>query len=254
MHPKCLYFASLTRCKPNIVGGVPSNFTKHQFIAAIVSHEDADYRCSGTIINSNTILTAAHCIRDLKLTIIIGQYNLTGKREIGSSVHKVVKEVIHTGYEFSVNVIVHDIALLKFEPSLNDRRRYVKLNIDKSIDLVSRVKNTGNGLILGWGRKEESDLTSSSILLETRVPIRTPRYCKEKLEAIGSRYFKKQHVCAGWDNGIRDACQDDSGGPLLLETNLQVGIISFGVSCAKPESPGVYTRVSSYSNWIKKNS
>eukprot|EP00547_Thalassionema_nitzschioides_P010488 CAMPEP_0194225818 /NCGR_PEP_ID=MMETSP0156-20130528/40440_1 /TAXON_ID=33649 /ORGANISM="Thalassionema nitzschioides, Strain L26-B" /LENGTH=282 /DNA_ID=CAMNT_0038957921 /DNA_START=32 /DNA_END=876 /DNA_ORIENTATION=+ len=58
-----------------------------------------------------------------------------------------------------------------------------------------------------------------------------------------------------------DSCQGDSGGPLLYEeqadngdmtTAVQVGIVSWGTSCANPLFPGVYTRVSAYADWIHK--
>ena len=50
--------------------------------------------------------------------------------------------------------------------------------------------------------------------------------------------------------GGRDACQGDSGGPLICINDqnepIVYGIVSWGGVCAKPESPGLYTRVHRY--------
>ena len=55
-------------------------------------------------------------------------------------------------------------------------------------------------------------------------------------------------ICAG--EGGKDACQGDSGGPLTCGDTILCGIVSFGAGCARPESPGVYAKVSAVVDWI----
>lgn len=56
-------------------------------------------------------------------------------------------------------------------------------------------------------------------------------------------------LCAGFWEGRIDACQFDSGGPLVCD-GLLSGIVSFGRGCALSEYPGVYTDVITYESWI----
>lgn len=68
-------------------------------------------------------------------------------------------------------------------------------------------------------------------------------------------------MCAG--NGKGDSCKGDSGGPLMaIDTETYpdhpywyfAGIVSFGpIQCGTPGWPGVYTRVSSFMDWILQN-
>lgn len=66
-------------------------------------------------------------------------------------------------------------------------------------------------------------------------------------------------VCAGFKKGGKDSCAGDSGGPLLCNyddksTNRYVlyGVTSYGEGCGRKGKYGIYTKVSTYRDWIEK--
>ena len=84
--------------------------------------------------------------------------------------------------------------------------------------------------------------------------------CDARLYLSGN--LPSSTLCAVGDLGgsVEDSCQGDSGGPLFVEADggdVLVGVVSWGYGCALIDSisqqpfPGVYTRVSSYIDWIE---
>ena len=79
-----------------------------------------------------------------------------------------------------------------------------------------------------------------------------------RLDAIrvqyGNSYNPVTMIGAAYQGDGLDTCQGDSGGPLSVQhkTRLdalnQVGIVSWGYGCG---GIGIYTRVSTYYNWIQ---
>ena len=102
--------------------------------------------------------------------------------------------------------------------------------------------------IVGWGLTSE-DGSSSSVLRQATVPIVSNTTC----QAFVAYTIYSSQVCAGYASGGVDTCQGDSGGPIFVlasGTYYQVGVVSYGIGCARALNPGVYTRVASYSSWI----
>lgn len=116
--------------------------------------------------------------------------------------------------------------------------------------------------MIGWGITGERG-KMSPILMEVQVPVIENQICKELYQKNGSHrtdiQFSERVMCAGFAEGGKDSCQGDSGGPLMLPIFengkfpfYQIGVVSNGDGCGKPNKPGIYANIQFYADWIKE--
>jgi secreted trypsin-like serine protease len=79
--------------------------------------------------------------------------------------------------------------------------------------------------------------------------------CEEQIQVeMPHAVIDDAMLCAGYRDSQQpaDSCQGDSGGPLLDSEGALVGVVSWGIGCARPDLPGVYSGVSAEQEWIKE--
>lgn len=110
--------------------------------------------------------------------------------------------------------------------------------------------------VAGWGQTESS--SSSPVKLKIKLPIVSLNSCRNAFRQYRLSPDESQ-ICAGGERD-RDSCKGDSGGPLMntVKNNNNEqwyieGIVSFGARCGSDGIPGIYTKVSSYVDWIHNN-
>ncbi|XP_061462994.1 transmembrane protease serine 12-like [Rhineura floridana] len=205
--------------------------------------------CGGSLINKNSVLTAAHCVRSRKpelWRIEIGLHQLYRDK------HRTVKSrvrAIMAHCRYNNKTHENDIALFKLRQSItyND---YIQPICLPETPLVLTDDNPC--YISGWGLKKENG-TPSYILQEAQVHVFPRQVCNRYDWYAGA--LSRNELCAGSESGRVDSCQGDSGGPLMcyFPNKIKyylVGITSYGVGCGRPKLPGIYVHTANYRSWI----
>ncbi|KAK2884826.1 hypothetical protein Q8A73_021300 [Channa argus] len=181
-------------------------------------------------------------------TAVLGRQNQQGSNPHERSTN-VSEIVLHP--KFDSRTYDNDIALVKLSSpvTFTDYIRPVCLAASGS------VFNRGTASwVTGWGNvKEGEPLPSPQALQEVEVPVVGNKKCNC---LFGGATVTDNMICAGVLAGGKDSCQGDSGGPMVTKKGsvwVQSGIVSFGFGCARPNLPGVYSRVSRYQSWIKSH-
>ncbi|MFE0425469.1 S1 family peptidase [Streptomyces sp. NPDC058953] len=217
---------------PPVVGGTRAAQGEFPFMVRL------SMGCGGSLVTQQIVLTAAHCVgptgNNTSITATAGVVDLQGPGALTARSTKIHRA---PGY----NGTGKDWALVKLDRPIN--LPTLKL-------AETAAYNNGNFQIAGWGAAREGG-PQQRYLLKAQVPFVSDASCRTAYAEL----VDSEEICAGLPQGGVDTCQGDSGGPMFRRDNanewVQVGIVSWGYGCARPNYPGVYAEVSTFAAQIK---
>ncbi|VVC87823.1 unnamed protein product [Leptidea sinapis] len=215
-----------------IVGGTNTDIEKHPYQAYILlSVGDINLQCGGSIISEDQILTAGHCLYGIEKVSVQTGVTLSNDPDGNNPLIPAKSFMAHPKYnQRSVN---YDIGVIKLSKKLDlsgKKRKSIKL-----VDAGTKLPVGANLIVTGWGLTREYGSVSRH-LKEVQIQIVSDADCRKEYK----EEFTQNMFCAGVPKGGKDACQGDSGGPGVLSNGTQIGIVSFGKGCGRPNTPGVF--------------
>uniref|UniRef100_A0A4W3HC61 Enteropeptidase n=1 Tax=Callorhinchus milii TaxID=7868 RepID=A0A4W3HC61_CALMI len=229
-----------------IVGGVNATVGSWPWIVSL--YFGSQHSCGASVVNEEWLVTAAHCVYGLTLwAALVGLHSHLNPTSPQTQKLNVDRIVMNPHYNKRSKD--SDVALIHLGRALTYTAYIQPVCLpDRSQFFPSGLKCT----IAGWGYAlYQMQGLFINILQEAVVPLVANDKCQEQLPQYN---ITGNMLCAGYEEGNIDTCQGDSGGPLVCEEDgrwFLAGVTSFGSGCARPQSPGVYARVTEYLDWIQ---
>uniref|UniRef100_A0A7N9IBL3 Enteropeptidase n=1 Tax=Macaca fascicularis TaxID=9541 RepID=A0A7N9IBL3_MACFA len=206
--------------------------------------------CGASLVSSDWLVSAAHCVygRNLepsKWTAILGLH-MTSNLNSPQTVSLLIDQIVINPH-YNRRRKDNDIAMMHLEFKVNYTDYIQPICLPEENQVFPAGRNCS---IAGWGTVVYQGSTAN-ILQEADVPLLSNEKCQQQMPEYN---ITENMICAGYEEGGIDSCQGDSGGPLMCQENNRwflAGVTSFGYKCALPNRPGVYARVSRFTEWIQ---
>jgi secreted trypsin-like serine protease len=238
---------------PDILGGREAEPGAWPWQVALVSSLEENafdgQFCGGTLIDDEWVLTAAHCVDGTETSLIdvlVGAHYLSQ----GGTRVRAADIIQHADYD--PTELYNDVALIRLSTPVT----YTPISLYQTVTGTTELDYM-RATVIGWGAKNVVEdwfyyyFEYADALREVALPLVSREQCQR------NTYYSVTDamICAGYETLTKGACYGDSGGPLMVQRAdaswAQIGIVSWGPSgCIAMGQYDVYTRVSSYYNWI----
>lgn len=245
---------------PLIVGGTKA--TKNEFPhMAVIGFGNTNspplvWLCGGALISEIFVLTAAHCLNTDNgpaQKVRLGTNNL---KSTEGATYGISERIPHP--QHAPPVKYNDVGLLKLDKTVQftAQIRPACLNLDAQLQVQKAIAT-------GFGKLNYDADGGSDNLMKVQLHVISNGQCQNTFNTQQEKIFLPQGlndllICAGELSGGKDTCQGDSGGPLQIVLSdpycmySLIGVTSFGKFCGFNNSPAVYSKVSSFLEWIEE--
>jgi hypothetical protein len=235
---------------PTVVGGVSSSVKEWPWLVSIYLKENDAFYCNGALIAPKIVLSTANCVvsseaAELEVkTAVEDRGHVRTDRSI-----PVAKTIVHP--TCSGNPEKDDIALLELETALPGP--FVAISSQPSAD--PKIGEYVRAAVFNF-QSEPGNLD------QITVPIVDGAKCALAYQKYHIQIASEATICAGFEHGGAAACpgSGSAGAPVVVQDSAgrkyQVGIVALGPNpgpnCEGAGAAyGVYTRISSYADWIR---
>jgi len=241
-----------------IVGGTDAKLAQfpYQVSLHLKGPTNSKHYCGGSVISPTTIVTAGHCVTEVNIGLFQHVEVLCGlvSQEtpgIQNQKRKVAKTIVHP--DFAGGVAPNDVAIHILEEPLTMNLFCGKITLPSG---SNSSEPTGTATLSGWGSTSGTSSPSYPDKLQTAsLDLISFDECSNAV-AGSDAPLDENMVCTGQGSG-KGACSGDSGGPLVIGTGANrvlTGIVSWGfIPCGQEGLPSVFTKVSSFVDWINEN-
>jgi len=227
-----------------IVGGQPAAKNEYPWQVSLTYKFSISPFCGGSLISSNTVLTAAHCrVSISSFRVHVGEHDVTA--DDGEQRIDVAEWISHPNYNAAS--FESDFALIRLVQEVQFSETVVPICLPNP----GRNYEQREVIITGWGTTGSFSSTTS-VLYEADVTTITNIQCTTNTQ-YSPEEITASMICARKPG--KDSCQGDSGGPMIAYEGggryfSIIGIVSWGNGCALDDAPGVYARVQQELEWI----
>ncbi|XP_013136128.1 PREDICTED: serine protease 27-like [Papilio polytes] len=236
-----------------VVGGTPAPDGSVPYMVAMSSGLLVrSFICGGSLISTRHIMTAAHCIDVVyddgvlsgTMRVTVG----TNRWMAGGQSYGISHNFTHP--EYNLETIRNDIGIMvtSTEVVLSNDVQPVGLSFD-FIDAGVRARGAG------WGRLWHMG-PLSAVLMELVTTTVDAEQCVREVAEVAAQInmpvppVDPHTMLCVFHSAERGMCNGDSGSALVnVENNLQIGFVSWGLSCARG-APDMYVRLSTYKDWV----